>query len=86
MTTPHEETAAPHEATAAHRDAAVRVRSLLAAAGLPADEREIAGLVASYVTLRPAIDGLFDVPAARYARPVLDRRVSVRPDEDEDPA
>ncbi|WP_431047273.1 hypothetical protein ACQUSR_33965 [Streptomyces sp. P1-3] len=75
----------PCEETAAHPDAAVRVRSLLAAAGLPAGEREIAGFAAAYAAQRPAVDGLFDVPTARYARPVLRPDVTLRPD-DEEPA
>ncbi|WP_433337425.1 amidase [Spirillospora sp. CA-294931] len=52
-----------------------RVRTLLDAARLPADEREIAGLSASYAATRPVVDGLFDIPAARHARPVLTRHV-----------
>lgn len=60
------------------QDIGVRVRCLLAAAGLPADEREIAGLVAAYAVQRPAVDALFDVPQARAARPVLRRDVVPR--------
>ncbi|WP_240976525.1 amidase [Streptomyces telluris] len=73
------------EGTATQPDAAVRVRSLLAAAGLPAGEREITGFEAAYTAQRPAVDGLFDVPAAGDARPVLRPDISVRPD-DEEPA
>ncbi|WP_242888130.1 hypothetical protein [Actinomadura litoris] len=79
--------AASTEETAVYRDVTVRVRSLLAAAFLPASEKQIAGLVASYAAARPGVDGLFDVPEARYASPVLERRVSTRPGErDEEPA
>ncbi|WP_242907648.1 hypothetical protein [Actinomadura terrae] len=76
MTTPNE-----NDVTAVYRDVSVRVRSLLAAADLPAGERQIAGLVASYVATRPAIDALFDVAEARYASPVLERGVHMRPKE-----
>ncbi|WP_405652556.1 hypothetical protein [Streptomyces sp. RK9] len=59
------------------QDVGVRVRSLLAAAGLPAGEREIAGLVAAYAVQRPAVDALFDVPDTADARPVPRREVVV---------
>ncbi|WP_245699960.1 amidase [Streptomyces roseifaciens] len=78
-------TSGPSEGTATQPDAAVRVRSLLAAAGLPAGEREITGFEAAYTAQRPAVDGLFDVPAAGDARPVLRPDVTVRAD-DEEPA
>ncbi|MEH6378504.1 amidase [Streptomyces sp. KLMMK] len=78
-------TSGPSEGTATQPDAAVRVRSLLAAAGLPAGEREITGFEAAYTAQRPAVDGLFAVPAAGDARPVLRPDVTVRPD-DEEPA
>ncbi|MFD0415235.1 hypothetical protein [Streptomyces sp. NPDC127108] len=67
---------ARHGETADRLDIGVRVRSLLAAAGLPAGEREIAGFVAAYAVQRPAVDALFDVPAPD-ARPVLRREVVV---------
>ncbi|MFC5144659.1 amidase [Streptomyces aureoversilis] len=78
-------TSGPNGGTATQPDVAVRVRSLLAAAGLPAGEREITGFEAAYIAQRPAVDGLFDVPAAGDARPVLRPDVTVRPD-DEEPA
>ncbi|MFC6883700.1 MULTISPECIES: hypothetical protein [Actinomadura] len=73
MTAPREETA-PSEPFSLE----ARVRTLLDAAGLPANERELAGLVAAYTTQRPAVDGLFNVAAARYAEPVLTPDVPVR--------
>lgn len=68
---------ADHGGSADRRDIGVRVRSLLAAAGLPAGERETAGLVAAYAVQRPAVDALFDVPDASDAEPVLRREVVV---------
>ncbi|MFD9859051.1 hypothetical protein [Streptomyces alboflavus] len=59
------------------QDVGVRVRSLLAAAGLPAGEREIAGLVAAYAAQRPSVDALFEVPDTADVRPVLLREVVV---------
>ncbi|MCD9141389.1 amidase [Streptomyces albireticuli] len=89
-------TAAPHaraamgrgehhrgEGIATQPDAAVTVRSLLAAAGLPAGEREITGFEAAYLAQRPAVDGLFDVPEAGDVRPVLRPDATVRPDGEE---
>lgn len=73
MTASHKETA-PSEPFGL----AARVRALLDAAGLPANERELAGLVAAYTAQRPAVDGLFDVAAARYAEPVLTPDVPVQ--------
>ncbi|MFD9904390.1 hypothetical protein [Streptomyces sp. NPDC059063] len=70
--------------TPADDDTALTVRGLLAAAGLPAGEREIAGLAAAYTARRTAVDGLFAVTAARHARPVLSRDVGVRPGADEE--
>ncbi|MEV0322528.1 hypothetical protein ACIBKX_14130 [Streptomyces sp. NPDC050658] len=66
-----------------------RVRHLLAAAGLPAeraDDGEVAGFVTAYVVQRPAVDALFEVSAARYARPVLGMEATVRRDEGGEPA
>ncbi|WP_433654243.1 hypothetical protein ACQPW1_26490 [Nocardia sp. CA-128927] len=45
------------------------IRTLLAAAGLPASEAEIAGLARTYPAYRAAIDALYAVPAAQYADP-----------------
>ncbi|GHC75202.1 hypothetical protein [Streptomyces flavofungini] len=70
MTAPRDETADPY-------GIGVRVRGLLAAAGLPAGGRETAGLVAAYGVQRPAMDALFDVAEARYEQPVLRRDVHV---------
>ncbi|WP_107656822.1 hypothetical protein [Nocardia suismassiliense] len=47
------------------------VRVLLGAAGLPANEAEMAGLAATYPEYRAAIDALYAVPAARYVDPAL---------------
>ncbi|MGA4837556.1 amidase [Streptomyces sp. G45] len=71
---------AAHAPRPRHPDAAVEVRSLLAAAGLPAGEREAAGFVAAHTAQRPAVDALFDVRAARHARPVLRPDVTAGPD------
>jgi hypothetical protein len=47
------------------------VTGLLFAAGLVMNERELAGQVRAYAGLRAAVDALYDVPAVRYADPVL---------------
>ncbi|MFG1797546.1 hypothetical protein [Nocardia sp. NPDC049149] len=53
------------------------VRTLLAAAGLPADAAEIRGQAAKYHDFRAAVDALYAIPAVRYADPAL--RFDVRP-------
>jgi hypothetical protein len=47
------------------------VPALLAAAGLSPSPEEVAMFSAGYPALRAAIDGLYQVPAARYADPAL---------------
>lgn len=47
------------------------LRILLAAAGLPASDGEIATLAAQYPAMRSAVDALYDPPAVRYADPAL---------------
>lgn len=47
------------------------VRALLAAAGIPADDAEVAGLVAGYPGLRAMIESLYALPAARHAPSAL---------------
>lgn len=47
------------------------VRTLLAAAGLPASAGEIDALAAHYPAHRAAVDGLYAVPEARYVDPAL---------------
>lgn len=47
------------------------VRTRLAAAGLPADDTELAELAAALPTQRAAVAALYAVPAARYADPAL---------------
>ncbi|EPH41379.1 putative Glutamyl-tRNA(Gln) amidotransferase subunit A [Streptomyces aurantiacus JA 4570] len=65
--------------TTAHHDVGVRVRTLLSAARLPADEGQIAGLVSAYAAQRPAVDALHEMPEARCAAPVLHPDVLVPP-------
>ncbi|HEX4360773.1 MAG TPA: hypothetical protein VH141_24785 [Pseudonocardia sp.] len=47
------------------------VRLLLAAAGLPASDDEVAALAAHYPALREATDALYAPPEVRYADPAL---------------
>ncbi|MFD9076719.1 hypothetical protein [Streptomyces lasiicapitis] len=82
---PQDENAAYDDEGAARLDdVGERVRTLLAAARLPAHEAQIIGLVAAYRVQRPAVDALFEVPAARYARPVLRRDAHVQPEGEPD--
>jgi hypothetical protein len=55
-----------------------RVRGMLAAAGMPASEEEIAGLAAVYPHLRAAVDALYADPALRYVQPALHVQAEVR--------
>ena len=55
-----------------------RVRTLLAAAQLPASEAEIARLAAGYPAYRAAADALYAVPEARYADPALRFKAEAR--------
>jgi hypothetical protein len=47
------------------------VRMLLAAAGLPASDAEVAALAEHYPALRQATDALYTPPEVRYADPAL---------------
>jgi hypothetical protein len=47
------------------------VRTRLAAAGLPADDTELADLAAALPGQRAAVAALYAVPAARYVDPAL---------------
>ena len=49
------------------RDTTEVIATLLAAAGLPATDREIAQMVPRYLFDRPRIDALYEVPEAQYA-------------------
>jgi len=53
------------------RQAEDSVRNLLAAAGLPVTENEIATLARSYPALRTALNELHNIAAGRYAKPAL---------------
>jgi hypothetical protein len=52
-------------------DVDATVRMLLAEAGLPASEAEIAALVAAYPEFRAGVESLYAVEDARYASPAL---------------
>ncbi|HEX4248107.1 MAG TPA: hypothetical protein VH008_09570 [Pseudonocardia sp.] len=52
-------------------DPTAEVRMLLAAAGLPASDAEVAALAAHYPALREATDALYAPAAVRYADPAL---------------
>jgi hypothetical protein len=54
------------------------IRALLSAAGLTANENEIAAFTAGYPAHRAALDALYDVPAARYVDPALRFRAQAR--------
>ncbi|HVV09866.1 hypothetical protein [Amycolatopsis sp.] len=54
------------------------MKTLLAAAKLPASEAEVAALAAGYEAQRAAVDALYDVPAARYVDPALRFRAAAR--------
>ncbi|WP_236794309.1 hypothetical protein [Amycolatopsis sp. GM8] len=54
------------------------VKTLLAAAQLPASEAEIAAYVKGYESQRAAVDALYDVEAARYVDPALRFRAGAR--------
>ncbi|WAL64347.1 hypothetical protein ORV05_25730 [Amycolatopsis cynarae] len=54
------------------------LKTLLAAAKLPASETEIAAYAAAYGPQRAAVDALYEVSAARYADPALRFRASAR--------
>ncbi|MFB8275453.1 hypothetical protein [Nocardia colli] len=57
------------------------IRTLLNAAGLPANSAEIAGLATTYLAYRAAIDALYAVPAARYVDPATRFHASARVEE-----
>jgi hypothetical protein len=54
------------------------VAALLAAAGLPASDTEIAALAANYPAHRAGVDALYAPPAVRYADPALRFRAQAR--------
>jgi hypothetical protein len=47
------------------------VRSMLAAAGLPASDAEVAALTAAYPIQRAGVDELYTAPEVRYLDPAL---------------
>jgi hypothetical protein len=61
----------------AESDIAV-VRTMVAAAGLPASEAEIRAFAGAYRLQRAAADALYAVPAARYVDPALRFRADAR--------
>ncbi|MET9018385.1 hypothetical protein ABZV93_00230 [Actinopolymorpha sp. NPDC004070] len=56
----------------------VDVKVMLAAAGLPASEEEIAILAGEYAGQRASTDALYDVAEARYVDPALRFRADTR--------
>jgi hypothetical protein len=54
------------------------VKTLLAAAKLPASEAEIEAYAAGYAAQRAAVDALYEVPEARYVDPALRFRAAAR--------
>ncbi|GAA2773283.1 hypothetical protein [Saccharopolyspora taberi] len=55
-----------------------RVADLLAAAGIPADEREVRGLAEIYRAHRSAVDSLRAMPTDHWSAPIL--KVDVSPE------
>ncbi|WP_028932425.1 hypothetical protein [Pseudonocardia spinosispora] len=47
------------------------VRTMLAAAGIPASDTEITTLATQYPTMRTLVDQLYTPPEVRYADPAL---------------
>lgn len=54
------------------------LKTLLAAAQLPASDAEIDGYAAGYGAQRAAVDALYAVPEARYVEPALRFRAADR--------
>lgn len=52
-------------------DAETTVRTMLDAAGLPASEEEIEGLVRAYPDFKAGIESLYAVTDARYESPAM---------------
>ncbi|MEV6559587.1 hypothetical protein AB0M22_27975 [Nocardia sp. NPDC051756] len=57
------------------------VRTLLNAAGLPANAAEMAGLATTYLAYRAAIDALYAVLEARYVDPATRFHAAARVEE-----
>lgn len=57
------------------------IRTLLDAAGLPANAAEMAGLATTYLAYRAAIDALYTVPEARYVDPATRFHAAARVEE-----
>jgi hypothetical protein len=54
------------------------VRTLLAAAHLPASDREVGALADGYAGQRAAVDALYAAPGVRYVDPALRFRAEAR--------
>lgn len=52
-------------------DTTAMVRTMLATAGLPASDEEIAAYAMAYPAHRAGVEALYAVPAARYVDPAL---------------